>query len=73
MEDCQVCHGSIQVISIFDPLDVEATYSHIASHFHIVQCHVRSHGWRDASLGQEEVLMKVTLVLHCEVSSTKAV
>jgi len=51
MDDCAVCHGSIEAISILDPLDVEEAYSHIASRYHSVQWHVRSHGWRDASFG----------------------
>jgi len=72
MDDSQVCHGSIEAISILDPLDVEEAYSHIASHHHCVQWHVRSHGWRDASFGQEEDSMEGRLVLRCEVSSTEA-
>ena len=30
MDDCQECHGSIEAISILDPLDVNEAYSHIA-------------------------------------------
>jgi len=51
MDDCQVCHGSIETIPILDPLDVKEVYSHIASHYHSVQWHVWSHGWRYASFG----------------------
>jgi hypothetical protein len=54
MDDCQVCHGSIEAILILDPLDVEEAYSHIASCYYSVQWHVQSHGWHNASFGQEE-------------------
>jgi len=54
MDDCQVSHGSIVAISILDPLDVEEAYSYLASRYHSIQWHVRSHGWRDASYGQED-------------------
>ena len=70
MDDCQVCHGSIEAILILDPLDVEEAYSHIASCYPSVQWHVRSHGWRDVSIGQEEDSMERRLVHRCEVSST---
>jgi len=49
MDDCEVCHGSIEAISILHPVDVEETYSHIASCYHSVQWHVWSHGWHDES------------------------
>jgi len=71
MDDCQVCHASVEVISILDPLDAEEAYSDIASHYHSVQWHVQSHGWRDASFGQEEDSIEGRLVLRCEVSSTE--
>jgi len=51
VDDCEVCHGSIEAISILDPLDVQEAYSHIPSHYHSVQWHVWSHGWHDASFG----------------------
>jgi len=51
MDDCEACHGSIEAIPILDPVDVEEAYSHIASHYHSVQWHVRSHGWHDAGFG----------------------
>jgi hypothetical protein len=54
-------------------LDVEEAYSHIATCYHSVQCHVRSHGWRDVSFGQEEDSMEGRLVLRCEVRLTEAV
>jgi len=44
MDDCQVCHCSIEAISILDPLDVDEAFSHIASSYHSVRWHVRSHG-----------------------------
>jgi len=72
MDDCQVCHWSIEAISILDPLDVEEAYSHIASLHHSVQWHVRSHGWRDVSFGQGNDSTERRLVLRCEVSSTEA-
>jgi len=72
MDDCQVCHGSIEAISILDPLDVEEAFSHIASRYHSLQWHVRAHGWRDAWFGQEENSMEGRLVLHSEVSLTEA-
>jgi len=37
MDDCQVCHGSIEAISILDSFDVEEEYSYIASRHHCVQ------------------------------------
>jgi hypothetical protein len=60
------------VISILDLLDVEEAYSHIASRYHSVQRHVRSHGWRDVGFGQEGDSMEGRLVLRCEVSSVEA-
>jgi hypothetical protein len=72
MDDCQVCHGSIEAISILDTLDVEEAYSHIASCYHSVQWSVQSHGWRDASFRQDEDCMEGRLVLRCEVSLTEA-
>jgi len=72
MDDCQVSHGSIEAISILDPPDVKEAYSRIASRYHSVQWHVRSHGWSDAAFGQEEDSMEGTLVLHSEVRSTEA-
>jgi len=72
MHDCQVCHGCVEAISILDHLDVEEAYSHIASWYHSVQRHVRSHGWCDAGFGQEDGSMEGILVLRCEVSSAEA-
>jgi len=72
MDDSQVCDGSVEAISILDPLDVEEAYSHIASHFHSVQQLVQSHGWGDARFGQEEDSMEGRLVLCCEVISAEA-
>jgi len=72
MDDSQVCHGSIEAISVLDPLDVEEAYSHIASRYHSIQWHVRSPGWCDVSFGQEEDSMERRLVLWGEVSSTEA-
>jgi len=71
MDDCQVCHGSMEAISILDPVHVEETCSHIASRYHSVQRHVRSNGWRDAGFRQEEYSMDGRLVLRCEVSSAE--
>ena len=73
IDHCEVCHGSIDAISILDPVDVEEAYSPIASCYHSVQWHVRSYGWHDASMGSEELSMDGTLVLRCEVSSTEVV
>jgi len=72
MDDSQVCHGSIEAISVLDPMDVEEANSHIATRYHSIKWHVRSHRWRDASFGQEEDSMERRLVLRCEVSSTEA-
>jgi len=44
MDDCQVCHGSIEGIPILDPVDVEEAYSHITLRYHSVKWHVRLHG-----------------------------
>jgi len=73
MDDCEVSHGSIEAISILDPVDVKEAYSHIASRYRSVQWHVWWHGWHDASFGEEEDSMEGRLVLRCEVSSTEAV
>jgi len=51
LDNCEICDGSIEDISIVDPMDVEEAYCHIPSHYHSVQWHVRSHGWRDESFG----------------------
>jgi len=51
MNRCEVCRGSVEAIPIFDPVEVEEAYSNIASRYHSVQWHVRSHGWRDVSFG----------------------
>jgi len=51
MNHCEVCHGSVEAILIFDPVDVEEAYSLIASCDHSVQQYDRSHGWCDASFG----------------------
>jgi hypothetical protein len=72
MDDCQLCHASIEAILILDPLDVEEAYSHIASCYYCVQWHIRSHGRRDESFGQDENSMEGWLVLRCEVSSREA-
>jgi len=73
MDHCEVCHGSIEAISLLDPVDVEEEYSHIASRYHGVQSHDRSYGRRDASYGQEEDSLEGRNALRCEVSSTEAV
>jgi len=73
VDQCEVCHEGIEAISILDPVIVKEAYSHIASRYHNVQRHVRSHGWRDVSFGQEEDSMEGILVLRCDVSSTEAV
>jgi len=73
VDQCEVCHGCVEGISIFDPEDVKEAYSHIASRYHSVQWHVQSHGWHDASLGQVEDSLEGRLVLCCEGSSTEAV
>jgi len=72
MDDCQVCHGSIEAISILDPLDVEEAYSQIASCYYSEQWHVQSYGWRDVSFRQEEDSIEGRLVDRCEVSLTEA-
>jgi len=72
MDDCQVYHGSIEGISILDPLDVEEIYSHIASCYHSVQWQVRSHGLRDVSFGQEEASIEWRLGHRCGVTLTEA-
>jgi len=73
MDHCEVCHGSIEAISILDPVDVKEAFSHIASRHYSIQWQVRSHGWCDACFGQDEDSMEGRLVLGCEVSSTEAV
>jgi len=54
VDHCDVCHGSIEAISILDPVDVKGAYSHIASRYHSVQWHVQSYWWCDVSFGSEE-------------------
>jgi len=73
MDHCEVCQGSIEAISILNSAHSKDAYSHNASHHRSIQWHVRSHGWCDASLGQEEDSMEGRLVLRCEVSSTEDV
>jgi len=51
IDDCDVCHGSIEAILILDPVDVKEAYGHIASQYHSVQWYVWSYGQRDASFG----------------------
>jgi len=73
VDHSEVCSGSIEAISILDPVVVKVAYSHIASRYHSVQHHVRSHGRRNESFGDEEDSMEGRFV-HCyEVSSTGAV
>jgi len=73
VDHSEVCHGSIEAISILDPVDVKEAYCHIASQYHSVQCHVRSYGRCDASFSEEEDSMERRLVLRREVSCTEAV
>jgi len=47
----EVCHGSIEAISILDPVNVKEAYSHIPSRYHGVQWHFGSYGQCDASFG----------------------
>jgi len=39
VDHCEVCHGSIEAISILDPVDVKEAYSHIMSKRHTVTLH----------------------------------
>jgi len=48
---CEIFLGSVEGIPILDPVDVEETYSHIASRYHSLQWHVWSYGWRNVSFG----------------------
>jgi len=73
MDHCEVCYGSIEAISILDPVDVDEAFSLIASRYHSAQWQVRSSGWRQASVGTEEGSMEGRLVLRCEDDSTEAV
>ena len=73
MDQCEVCDGSIETISISDPVDIVEAYSHIPSCYHCVQWHVRLYGRCDVSISLEEDPIEGGLVLHCEVSSTEAV
>jgi len=73
MDDFQVCHGSIEAISILDLLEVEDAHSPIAWRYRSVQWHVRSHGWRYVRLGFEEDTIEGRLELRCNVGSTEAV
>jgi len=51
MEHCKVCNGSNEAIPIFDPVDIDEAYSHIASHHLSQQWHVWSYRWHYASFG----------------------
>jgi len=51
MNHCEICHWSIEAISILDPVDFEEAYSHIALRYHSVEWHIQSHGPRDTSFG----------------------
>jgi len=72
LDSYQECHRIMEAISILDLLDVEEAFCRIASQYHCIQWHVRSHGWCDASCGQEEDWIEGRLVLRGEVSSTDA-
>jgi len=41
MDYCQVRHGSCDAIPLLDPVHFEEAYSHIASHYHSPQWHIR--------------------------------
>jgi len=73
MYHCEVYHGSIEAISILDPVGVVQAYSHIALRYHSEQWHVRSYASRDATFAEQEDSMEGRLVHHCEVSSAEAV
>jgi len=73
MDHCKVYHGSVEGISVLDPVDVEEAYSHIPSRHHSIQQHVWSHGRFNASFGPEEDSVERRLFLRHEVSSTEAV
>jgi len=49
MYHCEVCHGSVEVMPILDPVDVEEVYSYIPSRYHSVRWHVRSEAQCDVS------------------------
>jgi hypothetical protein len=51
MHDTDVCDGSIEDILILNPMDVKEVYSHIGSGHDIIQWHVHSYRWHDASIG----------------------
>ena len=70
---CQGCHGGFTAIPVLDPLDVETAYRYSASCHHCLQYHVWSHGWRDASFGQEKDTMEGGLILCCEVCAAQTV
>jgi len=73
MDHCKVCQGTIEDISILDPVAMEEAYSPIAPRHRGIKWHVRSHGWRDASFGWQEDTMEGRLVLRCEVDQTEVV
>ena len=50
MDHRQVCHGSVEAILILDPVDVKKAYGNSASHYHSLQWHVQSYGWRYVSI-----------------------
>jgi len=72
MDNCQLCHGGIEAISILDQLDVKEAYTYVASRYHSVHCHVGSDGSRTVIFGQEKNSMLGRLVIQCEVSSMEA-
>jgi hypothetical protein len=72
MDHCEVCHGCVEAISIFDSGDVKHACSHIGSCHQSILGHVQSHGWRDVSFAQDHDSMEGKLVLRCEVSWTEA-
>jgi len=73
VDHCQVCHGGFTAIPVLDPVDVEKAYYYSASHHYRLKWHVWSHGWHDASFGQEEDTMEGRFILCSDVCVAKAV
>jgi hypothetical protein len=53
MDYYQVRYGRVKDIPVLDAMDVEEVYGYSASHYHCIQQHIGSYGWRYVSFGQD--------------------
>jgi len=60
----QICQGGFTAILVLNPMDAETAYLNSASRHYCLQWHVWSHGWHDASFGQEKDTVEGRFILH---------